>query len=240
MPNVPLHNRLNLALDAATPPAVIVPITEPLSPPLLDEVMTSPGADVAELRVDLLQPGDGETAGLEDQIKKLARLPLLATIRSIEEGGHWFGEADKKLELFDDVRHWVDGIDIELAFGEFEEAVARADGKVVVASSHHLSERVPVTFEQLEYRFYRAMRAGADYFKIAAMTNNEAALSHVLRFMEFNRGDPIIAVTMGELGEQGRRELIKLGSCATFAYVGDTPLVAGQISLAEARLLLPR
>lgn len=235
MPNVPDYNRLNNALSEQTP-TIIVPVGEVLSDELASEVCAD--ADVAELRIDLFQPCSDSL--ISSQIERFACMPVLGTIRDRAELGKWIGSVDEKVALFERFLMEVDGVDIELASSGLERVIAMADGKVVIVSSHHTSAEAPIMLPQLEHRFDKSMRAGADYFKIAARADDEVALAQLSLFMEFNPEAPIIAVSMGRLGVQGRLDLVDRGSRGTFAYVGDTPVAPGQISLSAARAAIPR
>lgn len=227
MPNVSAHNRLELALSCREAPAIIVPVCEQLPDELIGEIHA--GADAAELRVDLLQPCPDSVISRE--LGRLGSLPILATIRSHAEGGKWLGPVDEKLALFEHILSEVDGIDVELQSAGIKQAISLADGKVVVASMHDF-QTTPHHLV-LESRLARALDKGADYFKVAVTANDEDELAQILGFMERNPHEPIIAVTMGRLGVLGRLELLGRGSRATYTYVGDAPLVPGQLSLAE-------
>jgi 3-dehydroquinate dehydratase type I len=125
----------------------------------------------------------------------------------------------------------VQGIDVELQSSDLPHLIDVADGKLVVASMHDF-QTTPHHLV-LEARLERALRAGADYFKVAVTANTDEELAQVMTFMERNATEPIIAVTMGDLGVDGRLELLRVGSRATYAFVGDVPVVPGQLGLAE-------
>lgn len=223
-------NPLARILDAPEFTA-IVPVGARLSSELVDEICANAGA--VELRIDQMQPCSD--AFIERERLRFGSMPALATIRSKEEGGNWVGSVDEKLDLFRQMLPYVDGIDVELHSAALTGTVelAKERDRIVIASSHHFDGTTALTFSQLEYRYHMAMEAGVDYFKIAAMAHDDDALAPLCGFMELNPGAPIIAVAMGERGVVGRKRLLELGSRATYAFVGDEPVVPGQLSLAE-------
>lgn len=185
-----------------------------------------------ELRLDSLL---SEGVDLEREALRYKGIALLGTLRQADEGGTWDGSIDDKIALYQRMVPYLHGFDIELRSAGLERVIelGRKAGRLVVASSHHFDAGQPLSFPQLEYRYQTAIDAGANYFKIAAVTEDEDALAPMLGFMELNSGGPIIAVTIGGLGAQGRKRLLQLGSRATFIYVGNTPVVRGQLGLAE-------
>lgn len=233
MAEVSPYNRLVQTLETDAP-SIAVPVTKALSDELVTEITES--ADIVELRVDQLLPCTN--AAIFEQARRFGELPILVTIRSAPEGGAWVGTADNREQLFAELLPWVDGVDVELASPSLARVVERTLGKVVIASSHDFSGTP--AYPQLEHRFYQAMQAGADYFKIATTVHTEDDLANITGFMELNKGEPIIAVAMGEYGVEGRLELARRGSRATFAFVGEEPLVPGQLSLAQAIVLRER
>lgn len=229
MPNVSAQNALANVLDAPRYTA-IVPVANTNDESLIREVHNN--ADAAELRIDLMDPFPG-LDGLLLLANKFGRLPLLATFREESHGGDWSGNPYYKVGLLAKVSQWVHGIDIEYDFPLLDEVVQAADERVVIASMHDF-DGVP-SFATMMGRYERARRAGADYFKVAATPRHEGDIEQLSLFMRAHQGDPVIAVAMGEYGIEGRKRLLRLGSRATYAYVGDDPLVPGQLSLAEYR-----
>ncbi len=228
MPSFELPNRLRSMLDAPGYHAIVPVVEPPRDTSFVDALVH---ADAVELRIDKLLPcSDAE---LSRTASRYGALPILATIRSRAEGGDWVGSVDDKLALFEQLLPQVDGVDVELQSVALEGVIEMVKDKPVVVSAHHFDPTNHLRFRQLDMLLYNAQSAGADYVKIAAMTNTEEALAELLSFMELNATESVIAVAMGEFGGEGRKRLLELGSRATFAYVGSTPVVPGQLALAE-------
>lgn len=229
MPNVPAHNALAKVLGAPSY-AAIVPTAEAPDNQTLKELY--PEDVAAELRIDLMDPRPDDN-GLLHLVGRFGYTPLLTTLREESQGGNWSGNPEDKVRLLATASQWVHGIDIEYDFPLLDDVVQAADERVVIVSMHDFDGVPP--FAKMLSRYERARRAGADYFKIAATPRDEGDLERLSLFMHAHQDDPVIAVAMGEHGVAGRKRLLELGSCATYAYIGDEPLVPGQLSLAEYR-----
>jgi 3-dehydroquinate dehydratase-1 len=227
VPNIPLYNTLNIALTEPRAPAIIASVCDVLGEDQLAQVHAD--ADVAELRVDRLLPCTDRI--IDEQITRLGSIPVLATVRLHAEGGNWFGSVEERQALFGHLLPFVQGIDVELQATNLADLVEQAEGKLVVASMHDFNTTPHHLV--LEARLEQALKAGADMFKVAVTANTYEELAQVAWFMERNSTEPVIAVSMGDLGAEGRLELLRLGSRATYAYVGEVPVVPGQLSLGE-------
>lgn len=221
-------NPLRDQLESTTHSA-LVSVTEPLSD---DQIVIARNSGVGiELRFDeLLVRG----VDLEREALRYGGIALLGTLRESDEGGMWDGGSDDKIAIYQRMAPYIHGYDIELRSPGLPEVVdmARETGRIVIVSSHHFGD-YPISVSQLEYRYHTAMETGADYFKVASMAHDFEAAAQLYSFMELNPGAPIIAVTMGELGVEGRKQLLRLGSRATYVFMGDRPAAPGQLSLSE-------
>lgn len=199
-------------------------------------------ADVAELRADLV-PMDA----IYSQVKKLARLPLLLTVRTQSEGGEWKDNESQRLGLFIAMmQHWgIDGVDIELAAEILPRVIdaAHEQGKTVIASSHDFVSTP--SLGQLEDSLGRSTEAGADYFKVAATARTDENYSTLQDFTADHKDDNVIVMAMDpeagpkssdqvpeseKFGARSRIELPGLGSHLTYASTGEEAVARGQMS----------
>jgi len=215
-------NKLREALDRSEPTMAVV-FTGAESDELIDDVAAL-GA-VAELRVDLL--ADQTPDNLKAQITRLAKLPVLLTIRIMPEGGQWQGSMNKRLGLFKSLIPYVDGVDVEKLskIAPLVADEAHSQDKVVIGSRHNFVA-TPSTPE-LERLVKIARRIGADYTKIAATANADDDYDVLKNFTSSQ--DNLIIVAMGDYGPRSRIELPCLGSRLTYASSGQA-VVPGQMN----------
>lgn len=218
-------NRLTQALEGP-PPLLAAVVTEPLGPAVLGEVTRL--ADVAELRADKF--ADSQPAVLQQQLQRLAAMPLLLTIRLQAEGGAWRGDETTRLELFETLLPYADGVDVELAAPILPEVtdLAHQVGKLVVGSYHDFSSTPPL--EQLEERLAYSQQVGVDYTKIATSLATPEAYRQLAAFTLTHQADRLITVGMQAYGPLSRLALPGLGSRLTYAYTGRQAAAPGQLS----------
>ena len=207
------------------------------------ETARASGADLAEWRADWYE-GTGEPEKLAEILRELREglggFPLLVTFRSAEEGGEQEispGEYEKFLLQVLDFGE-ADLLDVELFKGE--ELLSRICRKAhrqemkVVASSHDFRETPPR--EELLERLKRMQEAGADLLKIAVMPADPGdvltLLSASWEMKSRYARQPLIAISMGELGAVSRISGEIFGSVMTFGTAGQAS-APGQISVEE-------
>lgn len=196
------------------------------------------GLDVAELRIDLFSSID--PAHVAGQVRRFAAFPTVATIRSAAEGGSWEGSDEARLSLFERVMTLVDGVDVELSSTGIVAdvvALARAQDKVVIVSSHDFGGTPPI--EELADRARQAHSIGADHVKVATTATSVDDVRTLARFTLDHLEMRPIVVAMGPHAPASRVLLPLLGSRLTYASVGP-PVVSGQMSLTETVALLAR
>ncbi|MCJ7742069.1 MAG: type I 3-dehydroquinate dehydratase, partial [Methanoregula sp.] len=81
------------------------------------------GADIVELRFDLIE---GDPVDLVQKCKEVCSLPVIATIRSAQEGGQFFGDAGEWFERIRPVIPLVEYIDVEQRFASFGPQIKEA------------------------------------------------------------------------------------------------------------------
>lgn len=207
------------------------------------------GAQALELRADLLADPTQVRAALDavraalEAAPGACRLPLLLTYRSATEGGkgagHGQGYEDYLASLLQ-LGLPVAAVDIEMACPASKALVAeaKAGGYDVVGSCHDFT--ATPSRAQIAEKLVQITAAGADITKVAYMPRNAqdvAALRHAAHdFAGAYPHQPLIAISMGQLGAPSRTDL---ANCLTFATIADGAASApGQATIAHVRAWL--
>lgn len=227
-------NRLTDVLDASRP-AMAAVFTEPVGDEALGAINLA--ADVAEIRIDRFLQLVPDT--MTSNVRRLATLPLILTIRMAEEGGAWGGPEEDRLDLFKELIPLVDGVDIELASDIFDDVqdAAQEHNKAVIASSHHFTATpAEEALQELlqEGRYQRE----ANYVKIAASAKTKEEYQRLAAFTLNNKDSGVIVVAMDEYGPLSRIAFPSLGSCLTYASANGAPAAPGQLGYQETYSLL--
>lgn len=200
------------------------------------------GAEALELRADLLVDPAQVRAALT-AVRAASSLPLLLTYRSATEGGkgagHGQGYEDYLASLLQ-LRPPVAAVDIEMACPASKALVAeaKAGGYDVVGSCHDFTATPSAA--QITQKLAQITAAGADITKVAYMpriAQDVAALRHAAHdFAGAYPHQPLIAISMGQLGAPSRTDL---ANCLTFATIADGAASApGQATIAYVRAWL--
>lgn len=200
------------------------------------------GAEALELRADLLADPAQVRAALT-AVRAASSLPLLLTYRSTTEGGkgagHGQGYEDYLASLLQ-LRPAVAAVDIEMACPASKALVAEAKaGGYDVVGSYHDFTATP-SAAQITQKLAQITAAGADIAKVAYMprtAQDVAALRHAAHdFAGAYPHQPLIAISMGQLGAPSRTDLV---NCLTFATIADGAASApGQATIAYVRAWL--
>lgn len=197
------------------------------------------GADLIEARLDSFNTPD-HTLIREflNEVKSRSRLPIIATIRSIVEGGSKDGNftRDKeRLSLFKNVIDIVDAVDIELSSRSILKEVMRmagSSGVRVILSYHNFSSTPPRAAIEKVLKKMNTLKP--DIIKIATWARSG---NDVIRLMEFTRDHKssiLATMSMGENGVISRIVGSLYGSCLTYGFF-NAPSAPGQISVRELR-----
>lgn len=200
------------------------------------------GAGAVELRADLLADPAQVCAALT-AVRAASSLPLLLTYRSTTEGGkgagHGQGYEDYLASLLQ-LRPAVAAVDIEMACPASKALVAeaKAGGYDVVGSCHDFTATPSAA--QITQKLAQITAVGADITKVAYMprtAQDVAALRHAAHdFAGAYPHQPLIAISMGQLGAPSRTDLV---NCLTFATIADGAASApGQATIAYVRAWL--
>ncbi len=171
------------------------------------------GADIAEIRVDLVTDSMWEVVELFRQIynKRTARndniIPIIATIRRKEEGGNFSDSEADRLWLYGTIITTLrkgDMIDIELNTEDKEirdEIIGKAKkkGLMVIVSSHNFGRFFPFFSGKAMVKglLEKESQAGADIAKVAILVN---IIEHVYALQDIlneSEGRTVI-IAMGE------------------------------------------
>lgn len=210
------------------------------------------GADLLEIRLDLLGIRDLETAAETiKEIKSETGLPVILTNRSSTEGGKWEVKEAERIGLLTDLlstnllslKNGPDAVDIELSAGrEARDQVIKAAktcGKTVIVSFHDFS-KTPA-FHEMEIIVEEAFLAGADIAKLAVMPQSRKDVLDLLRITLETReaGNAICTIAMGKLGKHTRVIAPFYGSVLTYAAVdSEISAAPGQYQVDEIKKIL--
>ena len=193
-------------------------------------------ADILEIRLDMM-----DTFDLRKMIQGASK-PVLATYRSIREGGK--GTADDKTHasyLLAALEEGAELVDVEWRLPEkWREKIFNVRGKSNIIISTHMPDNTP-SREDLEEIFREMTATGAHITKIVThartMADNFRVLELIAKAQE--REINIIAFCMGRFGRISRIFSHLMGGYLTFASLeGGEESAAGQIPVAEMKKIL--
>lgn len=198
---------------------IVAALTDPAQAALAGEL----GADMIELRVDLYAGNLVETV---KEARAACSLPAIVTLRSAQEGGQFFGDADAWIGKVRPLIPFADYVDIEQPFA-CHAAEVRAAGKKVIAS-HHAPQMIPL---YILFVMERELRAYGDIPKIVVTPQGDEDVLELLSFTQAAH-KPICTGVMGDRFRHARAVLPLFGSEFVYCSVG-APTAAGQYSVEE-------
>lgn len=237
-------------------PAVIVPLISTDTKELLakaQKIGKSGLADIIEWRVDHLFPETSSYLG-DDLIRSIGQLgreignksglPILATVRTWEQGGNAALPATLYAAVLKALSENCAGIDVELtAAVTVRDAVVRhaREQNCLVVMSYHDFQLQPGRAEIMNI-LGRMRYAGADVLKVAFTPNTAAELAELFHLTAdaANRDWALIVVAMGPLGVLSRVGGGVFGSGATFAAWQGQVSAHGQIDAKALREIWDR
>ncbi|MFA5332039.1 MAG: type I 3-dehydroquinate dehydratase [Methanoregula sp.] len=185
------------------------------------------GAGLIELRFDLM---DGDPIEIVRECRKLSPLPLIATYRSAQEGGRYFGTPDEWAGRIAPVLPLVDYVDVEQQFAG-KSAIVKDVGKTIIAS-HHAARMLPLP---VLFILEQELRAFGDIAKIIVTPQNEDDLIDLIAFTRAAK-KPVCTGVMGSQFRYARAILPLFGSEFVYCHTGEAT-AEGQYSVEEfARL----
>jgi 3-dehydroquinate dehydratase-1 len=198
-------------------------IVAALTDPALASLAQEQGADMVELRLDLI---DCDPVSSVNICRKVCSLPVIATLRSAREGGQFFGDTASWYEKIWPLLPLVDIVDIEQQFEPYACFVKEA-GKRIIAS-HHCSDMMllPELFDKEQ-----KLRAYGDIVKIIVTPKNREDIIELIAFTHAIK-KPLCTGVMGGQFRYARAILPLFGSEMVYCHVG-TATAAGQYSVQE-------
>ena len=233
-------------------PKLIAPITAESKAELLQAAQAVPHstAQLAEWRLDRFEPVTRKESLLDAAqalCAALGDLPVLATYRTVKEGGGGVISETQYAALIETLADsgLVDLIDIELFTGEDfvrrEISYCHEKGVKVILSSHDFARTPPK--EEMTARLRRMEALGADIAKLAVMPQTPEDVLTLLSAtgeVSATAARPVVTMSMGRLGAVSRIAGEVFGSAPIFGAVGQSS-APGQLeaaALAKALSLL--
>jgi len=198
-------------------------IVAALTDPAHASIAQEQGADIAELRFDLIE---GDPVSIVQACRNACSLPIIATIRSADEGGRFFGSAERWFETIRPVIPLVDYIDIEQRFSSSTTSVKQA-GKTIIAS-HHTGRMIPL--HDL-FLLERDLRMYGDIVKIIVTPLEEDDIINLIAFTHAVK-KPLCTGVMGTRFRYARVILPLFGSHLVYCHAGKKT-ADGQYSVDE-------
>ncbi len=204
------------------------------------------GADLIELRLDLLRDEDRSVEKVKDFISAL-KIPLLITNRKKEEGGSFTGTEEERITLLGSILEAaeVDAVDIELstfAAGKTRIVETAKRHSVPVIVSYHDFKGMPPRSELFKI-ITRMYEAGGTIAKIAVtpQTLSDALLLLDLTHELSRDGKLVATIGMGPLGRHLRVIAPLYGSVLTYGFIeGEQEVAPGQFSVKELKSMLEK
>ncbi len=190
--------------------------------------------DIMEIRVDMLDVESiPDIAGIFSSVKRKYGKPLIATIRSGEEGGERDIDDDRRYRIFREILPFAEILDVELSsaglIGKVS-ALCRENGRILMASYHNFNETPGRNI--LEGLLRKGKDLGARIVKIAVHAADNKDLGRLIHFTIENRDAGIVTISLGRAGLISRIVNPMTGSLLTYGFI-DRAASPGQISAFE-------
>jgi 3-dehydroquinate dehydratase-1 len=165
-----------------------------------------------------------------EAVKKVAKVPIIATVRWQAEGGQFKGSEGERLELLIRASAFADYIDVELRCGLLGKLLKTVE-RPIIASYHNFS-RTPA-LEELRAILGEMKNTGAEIAKIAATPLRLQDNLEILQLL-LEADMPLCVIAMGRLGRHLRAVAPLYGSVLTYGYVSQ-PTAPGQMSVSQLK-----
>jgi len=193
----------------------------------LSDLAAARQADLLELRLDLMED---DPLSILEAVKKVAKVPIIATVRWQAEGGQFKGGEGERLELLIRASAFADYIDVELRCGLLGKLLKTVE-RPIIASYHNFS-RTPA-LEELRAILGEMKNTGAEIAKIAATPLRLQDNLEILQLL-LEADMPLCVIAMGRLGRHLRAVAPLYGSVLTYGYVSQ-PTAPGQMSVSQLK-----
>lgn len=236
-------------MEDAVKPAVVGTIVKDV--PATAEKGKEAGADILEIRIDLLMKNDPSfekylKGGCDDPIlhEQLVRwmneakesgLPLVGTVRSKKEGGAFEGTETEQFALIKKIIPESDYIDIEqksLKKNIYESALIAQKSKTQIIMSSHFFTGTP-SRKKMSTVLKNSFEKGADIAKIAVMPESREDVLNLYKAGLKAPGKTCL-IAMGDLGKHTRITAPVYGSVLSYGYI-DEIAAPGQLRADEIK-----
>jgi 3-dehydroquinate dehydratase type I len=192
------------------------------------------GADLLEWRLDVTNDPDVEG------VVRQAPLPIIATVRSVDQGGRFGGSKAEQLRLIlQAATNGCSYLDWEFCQGEELPAeLSRIRNRVIL--SYHNFQETPLD-ENLVSLFQQMTTAGAEVVKVVTRAQKTEDNLTVLSLIGLGRrqGQKVVAFCLGPLGRISRVACLLVGGAFTYAALETGAEAApGQLTVSEIRQTL--
>lgn len=181
------------------------------------------GADMLECRLDLME---GDPVSHAKRCREHVTLPIIATLRSVLEGGRYFGNTLEWYEQITSILSYVDYVDVEQRFAMHAELIKSA-GKTIIASHHSTGM---LSLPEL-FGLERELRVYGNIPKIVVTPSNDEDVINLLSFTLAAK-KPVCTGVMGSTFRSARAMLPFFGSEFVYCHVGSAT-AEGQYSVRE-------
>ncbi|ATU45123.1 type I 3-dehydroquinate dehydratase [Acinetobacter junii] len=245
-----VQKKVELSALAQLPVKTIVPITAKTKEQAIAQakvIAANQDADLAEFRIDLLDfaADSKQVIALGHELKKiLATKPMIATIRTHNEGGKLtISDADYgKIYQAYLKQPFMDMLDVEMFRDQqvVKNTVKLAhDKKVLIVMSNHDFQKTP-SEDEIVKRLLKQDQLGADILKIAVMPQSKqdvfTLMNATLKVSQQSK-KPLLTMSMGKLGTISRIATANMGGSFSFGMIGEAS-APGQIDVTQLKQFL--
>lgn len=230
-------------------PKICVPIVGKTKKEIVEEaiLIKEAKADLVEWRVDFFQ-NINQWEDIKDiliELKKILKhIPILFTIRTLEEGGNLKISLEEYLDLNIMVIEsgLIELIDIEYEMGcSIKSLIQKArEAKIYTVISSHNFEITPNKFGLID-KMCKMQKINGDIIKIAVMPKSSRDVLTLIEATEemtrCHADRPLITMSMSSLGSITRLSGEIFGSDITFATIGKES-APGQIPVDKVKAIL--
>ena len=192
------------------------------------------GADLLEWRLDVTRQPEVET------VLPQSPLPVIATVRTVEQGGNFSGTSQEQLRLL--IRAATSGssyVDWEFRPGEPLPEELSGIRERVILSYHDFAQTPPD--RELESLFDQMAALNTGVIKVVTLAKGMEDNISLLNLIKMgrNRGIEVVSFCLGSLGRISRLACLLMGGAFTYAALESGAEAApGQLTLAKMRELL--
>lgn len=219
-----------------TRPLLVTPIMSTNMQDLIRDLEQTNASDanLVEWRIDFFQDITNLNYDVLKELIDYSIKPIIFTWRTAEEGGNRpFDEVDYRRLYHMAIKLGIAAVDIEYRLlPALTDLVQLAkEKKIPVIGSWHDFMETP---EYLTGLLEQLFASHADIVKVAVMPKNQADVSRLMMVADqySNQDKPLIAISMGILGQITRFKAVQFGSQLTFGVL-DATSAPGQPTIAE-------